>query len=122
MGSHPINLAVRFLLELIALLVVGAWGWRQTDSWLKFVLALGIPLLLAIVWGTFAVPDDPSRSGAAPVAVPGILRLLIELVIFGLAVWALYDMGYTSFSWTLAIIVALHYIASYDRIRWLLAQ
>ena len=122
MGSHPINLAVRFLLELFALLVMGAWGWRQTDSWLKFVLALGIPLVLAIVWGTFAVPNDPSRSGAAPVAVPGIMRLVIELAIFGLAVWALYDMGYTSFSWVFAIIVALHYIASYDRIRWLVAQ
>ena len=122
MGSHPINLAVRFLLELFALLVMGAWGWRQTDSWLKFILALGIPLILAFVWGTFAVPNDPSRSGAAPVAVPGILRLVIELAIFGLAVWALYDMGFTSFSWVLAIIVALHYIASYDRIRWLVAQ
>ncbi|MFN2152534.1 MAG: YrdB family protein, partial [Anaerolineales bacterium] len=86
------------------------------------VLALGIPLILAIVWGTFAVPNDPSRSGAAPVAVPGILRLLIELVIFGLAVWALHDMGYTRFSWILAVIVALHYIASYDRIRWLITQ
>ena len=122
MGSHPINLAVRFLLEFFALLVMGAWGWRQTDSWLKFVLALGIPLILAIVWGTFAVPNDPSRSGSAPVAVPGILRLVIELAIFSLAVWALYDMGYTSFSWILAIIVALHYIVSYDRIRWLVAQ
>ena len=122
MGSHPINLAVRFLLELFALLVMGAWGWRQTDNWLKFVLALGIPLILAIVWGTFAVPNDPSRSGAAPVAVPGILRLVIELAIFGLAVWALLDMGLTSFSWILTIIVVLHYLASYDRIRWLLAQ
>jgi hypothetical protein len=122
MGSHPINLAVRFLLELFALLVMSAWGWRQTDGWLKFALALGIPLVLAIVWGIFAVPNDPSRSGAAPVAVPGILRLLIELAIFGLAVWALYDMGYASFSWVLAIMVALHYFASYDRIRWLLAQ
>jgi hypothetical protein len=122
MGSHPINLAVRFLLELLALLVMGAWGWRQTDGWLKYFLALGIPLILAIVWGTFAVPNDPSRSGAAPVAVPGIFRLVIELVIFGLAVWALYDIGYTRFTWILAIIVVLHYIASYDRIRWLVAQ
>jgi hypothetical protein len=122
MGLHPINLAIRFLLELNALLVLGAWGWRQTDSWLKFVLAFGIPISLAIVWGTFSVPNDPSRSGAAPVAVPGILRLAIELVIFGLAVWALYDMGYINLSWIFGIIVVLHYITSYDRIRWLIAQ
>ncbi len=122
MGSHPINLAVRFLLELSALLALGVWGWRQSEGWVRFVLALGIPIIVAVVWGTFAVPNDPSRSGAAPVAVPGLLRLLIELAIFGLAVWALYDMGYTNFSWILAIIVALHYIASYDRILWLIAR
>ncbi len=122
MGSHPINLAIRFLLEIAALLAVAVWGWQQSNGWLKFVLALGIPIILAIVWGTFAVPNDPSRSGAAPVAVPGILRLVIELAIFALAVWSLYDMGYINLSWILGIIVALHYITSYDRIRWLVAQ
>lgn len=122
MGSHPINLAIRFLLEIAALLAVAVWGWRQSDSWLKFVLALGIPIILAIVWGTFAVPGDPSRSGAAPVAVPGILRLVIELAIFALAVWTLYDLGYINLSLILGIIVALHYIISYDRILWLIKQ
>lgn len=122
MGSHPINLAIRFLLEIAALLAVGVWGWQLSDGWFKFVLALGIPIILAVIWGTFAVPNDPSRSGAAPVAVPGILRLGIELAIFAFAVWALYDMGYTSISWILGIIVAIHYITSYDRILWLVTQ
>ena len=118
MGSHPINLAVRFLLEVAALLVVGVWGWRQTDSWFRFVLGLGIPILLAVIWGTFAVPNDPSRSGAAPVVVPGILRLVIELAIFALAIWAIYDLGYSNLSLIMGIIVAMHYLTSYDRILW----
>ena len=122
MGSHPINLAVRFLLELSALLAMGVWGWRQSEGWFRFVLALGIPIIVAVVWGTFAVPNDPSRSGAAPIAVPGILRLAIELAVFVLAVWTLYDLGYTRLSWILGIIVAIHYITSYDRILWLIAQ
>jgi len=122
MGSHPINLAIRFLLEIAALLAVGVWGWQLSDSWLKFVLAPGIPIILAVIWGTFAVPDDPSRSGAAPVAVPGILRLVIELAIFIFATWALYDLGYTSLSWILGIIAAIHYLTSYDRILWLVTQ
>jgi hypothetical protein len=122
MGSHPINLAVRFLLELAALLAVGMWGWRQGEGWVRFVLAFGIPIIVAVVWGAFAVRNDPSRSGAAPIAVPGILRLVIELAVFALAIWALYDLGYTGLSWALGIIVAIHYIISYDRIRWLIAQ
>ena len=122
MGSHPINLTIRFLLEVSALLAMGVWGWRQSEGWLRFLLALGIPIIAAVVWGVFAVPNDPSRSGAAPIAVPGILRLVIELAIFVFAAWALYDLGYTGLSWTLGIIVAVHYLTSYDRIRWLIAQ
>ncbi|MEJ2267360.1 MAG: YrdB family protein [Anaerolineales bacterium] len=122
MGSHPINLAIRFLLELSALVSMGVWGWRQSESWFRFLLALSVPIVAAVVWGTFAVPNDPSRSGAAPVAVPGILRLGIELAFFIFATWALYDLGFTRLSWTLGIIVALHYIISYDRILWLITQ
>ena len=122
MGSHPINLAIRFLLELSALLAMGVWGWYQGEGWLRFLLALGIPLIAAVVWGTFAVPNDPSRSGAAPIAVPGILRLAIEAAIFIFAVWALYDVGFTTLSWTLGIIVAIHYLTSYDRILCLIRQ
>ena len=120
MGWHPVNLALRFLLELAALAALGVWGWQQSDSWLRFVLAIAVPIIAAAIWGTFNVPDDPSRSGAAPVAVPGILRLAIELALFLFAVWALDDTGYTSASLVLGLIVALHYIASYDRIRWLM--
>ena len=69
MGSHPINLALRFLLELSALFAMGVWGWRYSEGWLRFVLALSIPIIAAVLWGTFAVPDDPSRSGGAP--IPG---------------------------------------------------
>ncbi|WP_425237747.1 YrdB family protein [Ulvibacterium sp.] len=122
MGSHPANLALRFLLELAALVSVGLWGWRQNETWFRFVLAIGIPMALAIIWGTFAVPNDPSRSGFAPVPVPGIFRLLIELGFFGFALWALYDMGWSKQSLILAIVVLVHYIFSYDRVLWLLGK
>jgi hypothetical protein len=73
-----------------------------------------------IFWGTFAVPDDPSRSGKAPVVIPGILRLIMELAFFTFAIWALYDVGFTGWSWAMGIFVAVHYLASYDRIVWLI--
>lgn len=122
MGSHPVNLVIRFLLEIAALLALGIWGWRQGEYWWRYILAFGVPILAALIWGVFAVPNDPSRSGSAPIAVPGFLRLMIELSIFTLAIWAIYDLNYYRISLVLGLIVVIHYILSYDRILWLLRQ
>jgi hypothetical protein len=122
MGSHPVNLAVRFLLEIAALVAIGYWGWSQHDGLLRFVLAIGGPLIAAILWGTFAVPGDPSRSGKAPVPVPGLARLVLELAIFAFAAWALYDAGQPVLALILSVIVVIHYALSYDRVAWLLRQ
>ena len=122
MGSHPINLTVRFILELLALTAAFMWGWKQSEGWLRFVFAFGLLIFIAAIWGTFAVPNDPSRSGNAPIEVAGIVRLIIELTIFGFATWAFYDLGHFKTSLILGIVVILHYIFSYDRIIWLLSQ
>ena len=122
MGSHPINLTIRFLLELSALVSTGLWGWKQSDGWLQFVLSIGIPIILAAIWGTFAVPNDPSRSGSAPIVTPGIIRFAIEIGVFAFAAWSLYDIDLNKLSLALGIIVILHYIVSYDRIIWLMSH
>ena len=75
---------------------------------------------MAAIWGIFAVPNDPSRSGAAPIEIAGIIRLVIELMIFAIATWLLFDLKYTRLSWLLGVIVVIHYIISYDRILWLI--
>ena len=122
MGSHPANLAIRFIIELIALGAGGYWGYKQGVGWSKYLFAAGIVVLLALIWGTFAVPDDPSRSGSAPIPVPGMLRLAIELSFFAFACWCLYDLGFIKWSLGLGIVVFLHCAISYDRIAWLVEQ
>lgn len=117
MGQHPLNLALRFLLELAALFSVGYWGWTQHEGLFRLLLGLGLPLLFAALWGTFRVPGDP---GAAPVAIPGYLRLLLELFLLGSGVIALYAAGRTTPALILAALLLLHYAISYDRIAWLL--
>ena len=119
MGQNPINLALRFFLELAALYFMGRWGWTQFDGGMRYLLALGLPLLAAVIWGTFRVPGD---GGAPWVRVPGILRLAIEVVFFGFAIWSLFDSGAQSTAWIFGGITLLHYIISYDRIAWLLKQ
>lgn len=121
MGSNPINLAVRFLLELTALVALGFWGWSLADGWWGVLPGLGIPLLAAAAWGTFAVPNDPSRSGRAPIPTPGWARLALELGFFAFAVWALFDLESEVLGWILGGAVIAHYAISYDRIVWLLA-
>lgn len=122
MGSHPIHLMLRFLLELCVLAVAGYWGWTVSDGLTRVLLLFGMPILLAIVWGAFAVPNDPSRSGRAPIPVPGVLRLLLELANFAFGVWAFYAVQLPALGLILGALVVLHYILSYRRVTWLVRQ
>ena len=122
MGSHPINLALRFLLEMAALIATGIWGYKLTAGWPRYLWMILIPVAFAAIWGVFAVPDDPSRSGAAPVPTPGVVRLILELGFFAFAAWTLYDTGWPKLSLVQGIIVVLHYAVSYDRIMWLFSR
>jgi hypothetical protein len=120
LGSNPYNLAFRFLLEIAALVCIGIWGWNLSDGWIHYVLAPGLPVLIGAIWGIFAVPEDPSRSGKAPVPVSGIIRLILELTIFAIASWALLDMNHELMAASLGLLVLIHYLISYDRVLWLL--
>jgi hypothetical protein len=121
MSQNPLNLALRFLLEILALVALGAWARAQFPGALGFILMILIPLLAATAWGIFNVKGDPSRSGKAPVPVPGIVRLLLELAFFGSATWAIFRLNST-YGWTFGVITLVHYIFSYDRIVWLLKR
>ena len=120
MGSHPINLTIRFLLEIFSLVSISMWSWKQSQGWQSYVLAIGIPIIFAAIWGTFAVVNDPSRSGNAPIPISGIVRLGIEFLFFGLSIWALYNMELKHLGLSLGAVVLIHYVISYDRIYWLL--
>jgi hypothetical protein len=116
---HTLNLGFRFALELAALFAMGRWGWAQGSGFWRFALALGVPAVAAVLWGVFRVPNDP---GPAPVAVPGAVRLLLEIAFFGFAVWALWDTGAVTWAWVFAAALLLHYALDLPRVRWLLQQ
>lgn len=120
MAYHPANLAVRFVLELALLASMAYWGWGRAAGALRYLLAVGLLLLGMALWGIFNVPGDRSRSGAAPVPVPGVVRLALELALFGFATWALIDAGRVILGVIFGALVIVHYAASYNRIAWLL--
>jgi hypothetical protein len=122
MGSHPVNLGLRFALEMTALLAMGVWGSRQGEGVLSVAVALGVPIFAAALWGTFAVPGDPSRSGKAPVPVAGMIRLVYEIGFFSFATWALFNIGSATLSLAFGVVIIVHYVLSYDRVKWLVQR
>jgi hypothetical protein len=120
MSLHLLNLVFRFCLEMTSLIAIGMWGWHQADGWLRYVFAIGLPLIFSTIWGVFNVPNDPSRSGNAPVVVQGIVRLIIELMFFACGGYAFLSLGYTAIGGTFIVLIVLHYLVSINRITWLL--
>jgi hypothetical protein len=95
------NDALRFFLELGVLASVAYWGWWEAHGPLRWVLAVGAPLVVAVVWGRFMAPKS-SRRVADP------WRLVLELLIFGSAVAALARVGDTIGAIVLGVLVATH--------------
>lgn len=122
MSKARINSAVRLVLELTAIVTFGIWGFYQSEGAGAIVLAILLPLGYAVLWGVFAVRDDPSRSGKTVVQTPGIIRLVLELALFGAAAWMQLDMDHSLLALILGLAITLHYIVSYERIAWLLKQ
>ncbi|MFJ2667450.1 YrdB family protein [Nocardia fluminea] len=120
MSLNPALLAVRFLLELIAITSFGVFGWRAFDSPWRYLLVVVLPVAAAVLWGTFAVPDDPSRSGGAPVPVRGPVRLGVEFVVLFGGAAALWGAGLPRWALISAAVLVGYHLLAYDRVRWLL--
>lgn len=82
-----INLALAFLLELCMLAALGYWGYTLDQGLaIRVIAGLGLPILAAVVWGVFMAPR-------ASMPLPPLPHLVLEVVIFGLAIAALYAAG-----------------------------
>ncbi|PLS02161.1 YrdB family protein [Neobacillus cucumis] len=103
-GIKQTNLGVRFLLEIIALAVLGYWGFKtQQGTILKIVLGIGTPLLLAVIWGVFGAPK-------APFVLSGLPFLFLEIFVFGLPFTALILMEKTTLASLYGVMVILNLV------------
>lgn len=117
---RPWNLGLRFGLELAALAGL-AWGaWNNTQGAARLA-TIALPLAAATIWGIFNVPDDPSRSGAAPVPVHGWVRLVLEWLVLAGGWMGFAFAGQTAVAVGLAVLTIFHYIVSLRRVRWLVS-
>jgi uncharacterized protein DUF2568 len=78
----PLNLGLRFALELCMLVALGIWGFSE-----NFVLGVATPLAAAVVWGLWIAPKATRR-------LRDPARLVVELMLFGAAGAALAAAGH----------------------------
>ena len=79
-----LNLVVKFLLELAALAAFGLWGASIASGIQAVLLAIGLPVVVAVLWGRFAAPRARRR-------LPLRMRAPFELGVFALAALALWQ-------------------------------
>lgn len=100
-------LGVFFLLELCALAAFSYWGFHMDRGWIiKLLFGIGTPLLIAIFWGTFIAP-----KASYPVSTS--VRIILQLIIFALAVAALYFSGKSKLAVIFGVVVLIEMILMY---------
>src|SRR5215204_4866986 len=104
---------IRFALEIALLVGLGYWRYSLSDTTL-------VRLLAAIAWSVFRTPGDNSAGKEGIVPVPGWVRLLLELGLLLLAAYVTWSAGSRVAAETLLTFTALHYLLTWQRIRWLL--
>lgn len=88
-------LLLAFLSELAALAALAAWGWSAGSGAGRWLLAVGLPVCAALLWGAFAAPRARFSVPAARVAV--------QVAVLGAAVVVLADLGHP---WWAALLAA----------------
>lgn len=119
MSGNAAILGLHFLLELAALAALAYWGWITHDGLERWVWTIGLPVVAAFLWALLRTPGD----GPDPVlAIPGLLRLVLELAILGGAAVALYVGGRDRIALAMAVLVVVDYALSYDRVARLIGM
>jgi len=92
-----LNLLLRFLLELCMLAAAGYWGFKTGSGWaMKVVLGIGLPVLLAVIWGLFVAPK-------AVYPLHGAAHLALGFVLLASGAVALFASGREYLGWVYAI-------------------
>jgi hypothetical protein len=114
MSITTIGLGLHFMLELCAFAAMIYAGFRLSDSLgMRLLLGVVAPVVAAVAWGVLRVPNDP---GAAMIAVPGPLRLLLEWAIFVVAIGMLYMAGQPTLASIFLAVVLVDYVIMAERV------
>jgi hypothetical protein len=97
------NLLLAFVLELGALGALSYAGAQLGDGAVGTALAIGLPLVAAVLWGVYAAPRSVKHVPAAKVAV--------KAAVFGTATIGLLANGHTALAATFASLIVINTVA-----------
>jgi hypothetical protein len=97
----PLNLALKFLLELAAFAAFAIWGAHVGSGVAAVALAVVAPIVAVLLWGRFAAPRSAHR-------LPLRARAPFELGVFALAALALLASGHAVAAAVFAALVVLN--------------
>ncbi len=99
-----INAGIRFLLELSLLAALGYWGFSSQPTLLmKILLGIGLPIVVAFLWGLFVSPR-------AAIQVSASLHLILEITLMGLGSAALFLSHKPTLAWIYTVLVIINKI------------
>jgi hypothetical protein len=106
-AAQTINLALAFILELAMLAAFAYWGFVTGQSTMaKIVLGIGVPVLVAALWGVFMAPNSARR-------LQGGTYLALKCILFACAATALLATGRTAAGIALAIVFVANTVLLY---------
>ena len=87
------------MVELAGLGIFALWGWRTGGNTpTRLLLAVGVPLIAAVLWGLFAAP---TANYGSPV-----LTAVVKIAFFGLAGLALWSLDHRVLGVAFVLVVA----------------
>jgi hypothetical protein len=95
------NVALRFLLELAGIVAVAYWGYHAASGALRWVLAIGAPVSLIVVWALVIAPG-------ANVPVAQNVRVVLGSVVLLLGAMLLYLAGQRTLALALGLLVIVN--------------
>jgi Protein of unknown function (DUF2568) len=117
MSQSELVLGLHVALELAALAAFAFWGWTTHDGVLRWLWAIGLPIVAALAWALFrTVGDGPEPT----VAIPGTARLALELIILIGAAVLVAAADLPLIGAVFGVLILADYALSYDRVLRLL--
>jgi len=102
-----LNLLIRFTLEVVSLISLGFWGFKIGESSIaKYCLGIGIPLVIAFIWGVFGSPKAIWQLSKP-------FRWALVFAIYILSAFALFNIGQKNMSIIFMICVIINSILMY---------
>jgi hypothetical protein len=99
-------LGLHFLLEIASLSALAYWGWTNHEGYERWLWTIVPPLVAVALWAIFRAPADPQ---VPIVAIPGAIRLVLELLVLSGSAVALFAADQRGLAIAMVLLILFDY-------------